>query len=1191
MPRVAVAGSDNSFSFAVIDFTNPASPIITSVNPGFGGNCRVTLDGPRCFVGNGLGGEVRLVDVTNPAAPVQRGIVNTALSGIGALAVQGSLVAVGEWVNNFQARVALLDFSNPAAPAVLKVVPTPLTSLPTPSGQPNPNPPAITSIAFTGTNHVVAAGSSDPEIVKIDFSNLANPVVTTFLSGFSAVAMDADLTHVVAGDQTGAQVKLFDAATNAVLAGPAGTTLGGVTSLALAFPLALAGSANDLRAVRVAFSGTSATMTAFTPSAGGGFTTAVEGTLGACGTISGFNVVLVDLAPATPAVLGVANSGLGSIGTLSLKTFTVPAGPALSITPASLSFGTVRVGTASTPLPLGFQNTGGGILSVLNLAAPNRFQLNSTAPLSLGPGATASRNVTFSPSAETPFSGNITMSSNDPSRPTTQVPVSGTGSLPHISVTPAGPLNLGNVAVCQSTQTGVTIANTGGVQLTVTSVSVTGADYSASPASLVVAPGGTQTVTLRFTPTVAGPANGTLTIQSDDPASPTLTRALTATGLTTPPPLITVNPDPLDIGAVPINFFAGRRLSVSNTGPCQDLVVTLTSAGPPLFVTIGDPVSVPPAATPVSATIPPGQVARFAVIFAPATVGQANGIVSVTSNAANAPNIQVSVSGTGVNLSPASIELVLDRSGSMSGAAPGGTKMDALKAAGHLFADLLPTGQGEEMGSIEFDDAVTVLTPFASYDTAQRSAIESGIDSLSPRNFTSIGGGMQLGQGQLAGASGRKVMVVFTDGLENTPPTIASVRPQVIAAGIESYAVGLGQPQNISAAALSQLAVTSGGKFFQTDDTLILRKDFVEVLADAFRQNMAADPVVVLPSGQQAEIPVLITDCERRVSFVANWDNPSSAIDLEVVSPGGTVYTAASPSVNQLVRFGARPGYRFLQVAFPPLDPGSGLAIGPQRTGTWVMRLKAVSLTAATERCTTSVFVDSDLTMRIGVEAPEASAPVQVKALLGLNGVAVTNAQVRLTLVRPARSLAQVQTPAVIARALNADRSPIAAGGKPLIGSKTTKHVLKPHGEGGYVLELPAPLVDGVYQFTVEAMGDACGGVFQRYSSRSLYIGRKVDPEHTTVEVTPIGVRAASVTVIPRDVSGAPAGAGMALGATVRGGAIISAKDNRDGSFSFRVAWKSRVRKPLLRMSGEGWKIDVDLTTSPGETRDVQQQV
>jgi hypothetical protein len=116
-----------------------------------------------------MGGQVRLVDVTNPAAPVLRGIVNTTLSGIRALAVQGSLVAVGEWVNSFQARVALLDFSNPAAPTVLKVVPTPLASLPSPAPF-NPNPPAVTSVAFTAANHVVAAGSSDPEIVKIDLS-------------------------------------------------------------------------------------------------------------------------------------------------------------------------------------------------------------------------------------------------------------------------------------------------------------------------------------------------------------------------------------------------------------------------------------------------------------------------------------------------------------------------------------------------------------------------------------------------------------------------------------------------------------------------------------------------------------------------------------------------------------------------------------------------------------------------------------------------------------------------------------------------------------------------------------------------------------------------------------------------------------------------------------------------------------
>jgi hypothetical protein len=40
MPRVVVAGSENEFHFAVIDFTNPAVPSVQLVTPaGFTGGC------------------------------------------------------------------------------------------------------------------------------------------------------------------------------------------------------------------------------------------------------------------------------------------------------------------------------------------------------------------------------------------------------------------------------------------------------------------------------------------------------------------------------------------------------------------------------------------------------------------------------------------------------------------------------------------------------------------------------------------------------------------------------------------------------------------------------------------------------------------------------------------------------------------------------------------------------------------------------------------------------------------------------------------------------------------------------------------------------------------------------------------------------------------------------------------------
>ena len=40
-----------------------------------------------------------------------------------------------------------------------------------------------------------------------------------------------------------------------------------------------------------------------------------------------------------------------------------------------------------------------------------------------------------------------------------------------------------------------------------------------------------------------------------------------------------------------------------------------------------------------------------------------------------------------------------------------------------------------------------------------------------------------------------------------------------------------------------------------------------------------------------------------------------------------------------------------------------------------------------------------------------------------------------------------------------------------------------------YTARLPVPEVDGVYHAEVTATGSACGGVFERYWSASVYVG------------------------------------------------------------------------------------------------------
>jgi hypothetical protein len=1167
MPKVIVAGSENDTSFAVIDFTNPNAPTVVKVNPGFGAGCRVNIDGSSAAVGSVLTGDVRLVDVTNPAAPVLQGNINTMLAGIGAINIRGTRVAVGEFVNTFQARVKLIDFSNPNSPVILGTAPTPIVSVNT-----GDTLAAISSIAFLNDNVVYVSSPASSSAFKVDFTNPNSPVVTMFSPGFAGgVALDVDAAagRLAAGDVNGSFVKFFDANAQALI-NTANTTLGGVFSVSLKNPLVLAAGSNDINSIRVDFSG-APKVSSFNPNLGGGSTPAIEGTVGACGAILGSQVALIDLTPTPPTVLGTADAKIASISTLAISTFTPPT---VTVTPGALAFSAVKVGTTKT-LPVVIKNTGTQTLRVTGLASSNaRYTFSPAGPFTLAANASATVQITFAPNAEAAFNGSLTFQTNDPMKPSVSVPLSGQGALPHILVSTAS-LSIGNVAVCLTGANNLTIQNTGGWPLTVSSLATSGPPFTVNSPNTVVGPASSVTVTVTFKPTVIGLASGTLTITSDDANQPVKSVALSATGLPTPPPAISVSPNALAFGATPLQFFIGLRVTVANTGPCKDLNVTLTSNGVPFFVTDTDPTTVPPNSLTVAGTVPGNQSKRYVVVFAPTVLGAGAGTLTITSNDPNNPTVNVPLTGNGVQLKPVALELVLDRSGSMAAAAPGGTKMDALKAAVNLFADLVTPGQGDDMGSVEFDDAFNILSPRAVFDAAQQTVIKAGAAGLTPRNFTSIGGGLQLGQSEVSlSAIARKAILVFTDGLENTPPMIANVEPAILAAGTEIYAIGLGQPQNISAAALSTLAASANGKFFQTDDTLILRKNFIQVLADAFRNNMAADPIFKISQGKTVEIPVRITECERRISFILNWDDPASQIEMTVRAPDGTTYYPNSALSNQLVRYGQQPGYRYYQIAFPPIDPGSGLVIGPPQLGTWAMRIQAVQLAASTERCATSVIVESDVELRSIIHAVDVQSPVQAVARLLNAGSMLTTADVALTVTSPLKSLSAVSTPQVVQRALNADRKPIPAGRKPLIPTRRKTYRLEFQSRlEGFGVNLPPVKVDGVYQFEFQAGGKACGGVFDRYTAVSIYIGRKPDRLTSEVSVSPgLNPNTAVVTVVPRDRSGRPLGPGLAslIRPSLKDGTVHRVTDQGNGAYSFRVAWRPKrdPRALELRVGG-----------------------
>jgi uncharacterized protein (TIGR03437 family) len=92
-------------------------------------------------------------------------------------------------------------------------------------------------------------------------------------------------------------------------------------------------------------------------------------------------------------------------------------------------------------------------------------------------------------------------------------------------------LDFGNPGVGTNADRLLTIRNTGAAVLNITGITSNNARFSVAAiiSSLVIAPGGQETITIRFTPNATGNHTGTLTIASNDPARPSVAVQLIGT--------------------------------------------------------------------------------------------------------------------------------------------------------------------------------------------------------------------------------------------------------------------------------------------------------------------------------------------------------------------------------------------------------------------------------------------------------------------------------------------------------------------------------------------------------------------------------------------------------------------------------------------------------------------------------------
>ncbi len=258
-------------------------------------------------------------------------------------------------------------------------------------------------------------------------------------------------------------------------------------------------------------------------------------------------------------------------------------------------------------------------------------------PLYFGPGATGE------------FSGTLLIYNDDADESPFTVTVQGEGIAPDIDLSTTSH-NFGTIQIDETASAPIVITNNGQADLTLSSwTSSNPAVFSIDPANpvgpdgdVVLAPGGSTTVFVTFSPAGMGTQSATLTFNSDDPDEPA--QQVTVSGRAVAGNIVILetagvsNDDIVDFGNVVVGEPSTVDVVVRNTGQ-GTLTLASWVSGSPAFALSPD---TPPGA------LAPGASTTLQVIFTPPALGTITSQVVINSDDPDEPAYVLTVTGTAV---------------------------------------------------------------------------------------------------------------------------------------------------------------------------------------------------------------------------------------------------------------------------------------------------------------------------------------------------------------------------------------------------------------------------------------------------------------------------------------------------------------------------------------------------------------
>ncbi len=232
---------------------------------------------------------------------------------------------------------------------------------------------------------------------------------------------------------------------------------------------------------------------------------------------------------------------------------------------------------------------------------------------------------------------------------------------------------------------------------------------------------------------------------------------------------------------------------------------------------------------------------------------------------------------------PLTTMLVMDISGSMAY----GQKLESAKAAAIAYINQMR--KGDEAGLISFNTEITYVQP----TTTDRERLKAAIEGLKTGSDTAMYDAVYEGIDLLQAITGRKAVIVLTDGMDNrSKHTVDELIERIGPEGLSISTIGLGDPAKktadyagIDEPALKNLAAQAGGTYGYANDPDSLRK-----LYEQYGRALQSEYIITYTS------PAALRDGLNRSLSVKLSESLPSVPGESSFNPGGLVPEVATSS-------------------------------------------------------------------------------------------------------------------------------------------------------------------------------------------------------------------------------------------------------------------------------------------------------